>query len=216
MTQQMPLPLRFACDSLPDCQGQIVERVGDFVIIEGMATDSGYWFAKGDGGARRFGKRQEAVDYIEYAQDARPIDTRAPGSGPMEDLTNTKYGQKGGKGKGKGKDVSVSEAQHRAMGAAAGGHSNLGIPRKVGEEFSKADKGKFDSADGGPGSGPSEGSSISFTGPHSHDRNKEHYRGLQMALTKAALRGDKAEVSELKAEMSKMLPEIKRKEPSFR
>lgn len=88
------LPIRFACDSIPDCQGQIVERIGSFVIIQGMATDSGYWFAKGVGGARRFGNRQEAVDYIEYAQDARPTDTRAPGSGPTDDLTNTKYGNK--------------------------------------------------------------------------------------------------------------------------
>lgn len=44
-------------------------------------------------------------------------------------------------------DPSVSAAQHRAMGAAAGGHSNLGIPKKVGKEFMKADKGKgFDAS----------------------------------------------------------------------
>jgi hypothetical protein len=35
----------------------------------------------------------------------------------------------------------VSEAQRRAMRAAASGHSTLGIPKKVGQEFSKADKG---------------------------------------------------------------------------
>lgn len=40
-------------------------------------------------------------------------------------------------------DESVSPEQHRAMGAAAGGHSNLGIPKSVGEEFTRADKGKF-------------------------------------------------------------------------
>jgi hypothetical protein len=34
-----------------------------------------------------------------------------------------------------------SEAQRRAMGAAAGGKSTLGIPKKVGREFLKADKG---------------------------------------------------------------------------
>ena len=39
-------------------------------------------------------------------------------------------------------DESVSEAQHKAMGAAAGGHSNLGIPEKVGKEFAEKDKGK--------------------------------------------------------------------------
>ncbi len=34
---------------------------------------------------------------------------------------------------------SVSEKQHRAMEAAAHGHSTLGIPKKVGEEFVRAD-----------------------------------------------------------------------------
>ena len=38
-------------------------------------------------------------------------------------------------------DPPVSEAQRRAMRAAAGGHSTLGIPTKVGEEFSEADPG---------------------------------------------------------------------------
>jgi 8-oxo-dGTP pyrophosphatase MutT (NUDIX family) len=46
-----------------------------------------------------------------------------------------------------GGDASVSEAQHNAMGAAAGGNSELGIPKKVGEEFVEKDKGKsFDAA----------------------------------------------------------------------
>ena len=45
------------------------------------------------------------------------------------------------------KDESVSEPQHKAMEAAAHGESNLGIPKKVGEEFSQADKGKnFDAS----------------------------------------------------------------------
>ena len=35
----------------------------------------------------------------------------------------------------------VSEAQRRAMRAAAGGHSTLGIPKSVGEEFDAADQG---------------------------------------------------------------------------
>jgi hypothetical protein len=39
-------------------------------------------------------------------------------------------------------DESVSGSQHRAMEAAAHGSSNLDIPKSVGEEFSKADKGK--------------------------------------------------------------------------
>lgn len=37
-------------------------------------------------------------------------------------------------------DKSVSEAQHNAMLAAAAGHSTLGIPQSVGEEFVRADK----------------------------------------------------------------------------
>jgi 8-oxo-dGTP pyrophosphatase MutT (NUDIX family) len=44
-------------------------------------------------------------------------------------------------------DESVSGEQHKAMAAAAGGHSNLGIPKNVGEEFLDADRGKhFDNA----------------------------------------------------------------------
>lgn len=39
-------------------------------------------------------------------------------------------------------DESVSPEQHRAMMAAAGGKSTLGIPEKVGEEFAKKDAGK--------------------------------------------------------------------------
>jgi hypothetical protein len=34
-----------------------------------------------------------------------------------------------------------SEAQRRAMRAAAAGNSTLGIPKKVGQEFDRADKG---------------------------------------------------------------------------
>ena len=37
---------------------------------------------------------------------------------------------------------STSKAQHNAMEAAAHGHSTLGIPKKVGQEFAAADKGK--------------------------------------------------------------------------
>ena len=35
----------------------------------------------------------------------------------------------------------VSEAQRKAMHAAAKGKSTIGIPKKVGKEFTKADKG---------------------------------------------------------------------------
>ena len=35
----------------------------------------------------------------------------------------------------------VSEKQRRAMHAAAAGKSTLGIPKKVGKEFAKSDKG---------------------------------------------------------------------------
>jgi len=38
-------------------------------------------------------------------------------------------------------DPPVSEAQRRAMFAAKSGHSNLGIPKSVGEEFASADPG---------------------------------------------------------------------------
>ena len=45
-------------------------------------------------------------------------------------------------GSGATADESVSQAQHDAMGAAAGGKSNLDIPKDVGAEFMHADKGK--------------------------------------------------------------------------
>lgn len=38
-------------------------------------------------------------------------------------------------------DPPVSEAQRRAMFAARGGHSNIGIPESVGKEFADADPG---------------------------------------------------------------------------
>src|SRR5712691_9543450 len=38
-------------------------------------------------------------------------------------------------------DPPVSEAQRRAMFAAKSGHSKLGIPKSVGEEFAEADPG---------------------------------------------------------------------------
>lgn len=37
---------------------------------------------------------------------------------------------------------STSNKQHKAMEAAAHGKSTAGIPKKVGEDFAKADKGK--------------------------------------------------------------------------
>lgn len=37
---------------------------------------------------------------------------------------------------------SVSEKQHRAMEAAAHGHSDIGIPKSVGEEYVAADEAK--------------------------------------------------------------------------
>lgn len=42
---------------------------------------------------------------------------------------------------GKKAKAPVSQAQRRAMGAAMAGHSNLGIPKRVGKEKIAADKG---------------------------------------------------------------------------
>jgi hypothetical protein len=64
-------PFRFACDSIKDCKGQIIQRIGATVIIQGLAQDSGSYFAKGAAGARRFKTQQEAVDLAGYwAMDA--------------------------------------------------------------------------------------------------------------------------------------------------
>lgn len=38
---------------------------------------------------------------------------------------------------------SKSSKQHKAMCAAAYGKSTIGIPKKIGKEFCKADNGKF-------------------------------------------------------------------------
>lgn len=43
---------------------------------------------------------------------------------------------------------STSGKMHRAMAAAAAGHSTLGIPQSVGKEFLQADKGKHFSRGG--------------------------------------------------------------------
>ena len=64
------LPLHFACDGVSNRQAQIVDRIGAFVLLEGMALDSGFYFTQGPGGPRKFNARQEALDYIEYAMDA--------------------------------------------------------------------------------------------------------------------------------------------------
>ncbi len=69
---------------------------------------------------------------------------------------------------------SVSERQHRAMEAAAHGHSTLGIPKSVGQEFVAADAGTFDESKhprgedgkfGSGGSGSSSESSSPKVGP---------------------------------------------------
>ncbi|WP_369050501.1 DUF2213 domain-containing protein [Burkholderia gladioli] len=69
---------------------------------------------------------------------------------------------------------SVSERQHRAMEAAAHGHSTLGIPKSVGQEFVAADAGTFDESKhprgedgkfGSGGGGSSSESSSPKVGP---------------------------------------------------
>jgi hypothetical protein len=62
------MPARFACDSITR-SALVIDRIGDFVLLEGMALDSGFYFTQGPGGPRKFNARQEALDYIEYAQD---------------------------------------------------------------------------------------------------------------------------------------------------
>lgn len=62
---------------------------------------------------------------------------------------------------------SVSKPQHNAMEAAAHGHSTLGIPKSVGQDFATADKGlKF--ANGGVVPPPTLGVSASYPAPPGH------------------------------------------------
>jgi hypothetical protein len=61
---------------------------------------------------------------------------------------------------------SKSSAQHRAMEAAAHGHSTLGIPAKVGREFVRADEGKHEKGEWNSGH--------SGEGPHYKHKRKSH------------------------------------------
>ena len=60
---------------------------------------------------------------------------------------------------------SVSKAQHGAMEAAAHGHSTLGIPKSVGQDFATADKGKSFEAGGAVDSMPTMGVSSAYPAP---------------------------------------------------
>lgn len=66
----------------------------------------------------------------------------------------------------------VSQKQRAAMRAAASGHSTLGIPKKVGQEFSKADPG---------GKLPTYKKSNEEKGERKRDseRSETHYRPLK-------------------------------------
>jgi hypothetical protein len=85
-------------------------------------------------------KRTELLGGVRAALDGKlrkglALDASMEQVGKVMDNVAGLFGEKGG-------DESVSEEQHNAMEAAAHGESNLGIPKSVGEEFEKADKGK--------------------------------------------------------------------------
>lgn len=62
---------RFACDSVPGCEGQIIAKSGDILLIEGTGSDHGCWFLKLAEDAQRFSSRQELDEFVaELAQDA--------------------------------------------------------------------------------------------------------------------------------------------------
>lgn len=87
-------------------------------------------------------------------------------------------------------DKSVSEAQHRAMAAAASGHSTLGIPEKVGKEFIAKDA-EFEenkhprAANGQFGSGGGTSAKVEAGGVYSH-LAKIDDAGGRSAVEKAA------------------------------
>lgn len=105
-----------------DFTGYVAKRVGGYEIIEGVGPDGGYFLARphprsGERGTtRKFRSLSEAIHHAEMEQPHR-FDAEARTDPP------------------------VSEAQRRAMRAAAAGNSNLDIPKSVGEEFSEADPG---------------------------------------------------------------------------
>ena len=144
------------------CEGQIVNRIGDHLVVEGLAQDSGSYFlrlAVGRDAAevRKFPTRKEAEEYAgELAQDAKDAELDEPvqqtarkgsqslpkkGDGELDEPAQ-QIARKGSQSlPKKGKDAKlatdppVSEPQRKAMFAAREGRSTLGIPKKVGEEF---------------------------------------------------------------------------------
>ena len=62
--------------------------------------------------------------------DGHGIHGRAPPAGPYDEPRSQRVQEPR-----MASEPPVSEAQRKAMGAAASGHSNLGIPREVGERF---------------------------------------------------------------------------------
>lgn len=153
--------MKFACDAMP-CEGMIINKIGSYLIFEGMAADSGSYFVRNPSisDTRRFDSRADAEDWArEIAMDIDPYKTgsikdnirkeekalrRRPGK-PQATPLNLRGYVKAQEPKGKDAEMAtdppVSEAQRKAMGAAKSGHSTLGIPSSVGKEFIDADPG---------------------------------------------------------------------------
>jgi hypothetical protein len=107
-------------------------------------------------------------------------------------------------------DESVSEAQHNAMGAAAGGNSNLGIPKGVGEEFMKADKGKTFDAEPLKNFLKEKGlgdeditKAMDMLPKPAMDEETEEEKAAKAAAAKAAQVGDKSEEEKAAKEAAK-------------
>jgi hypothetical protein len=151
-------PITFACDGVPGCTAEVRSRIGPVAILRGVGVDSGRWFVRGTSGVvRAFGSEGEARNLADYiAQDDAPgfntgKQTPERGQRAKLDQLEKKYNLEGLSPEELEKyrrlkklvasdDESATSAQHRAMGAAAGGNSNLGIPKSVGGQRAKLDQ----------------------------------------------------------------------------
>lgn len=132
-----------------------VKRYPDgWELMEGAGVHGGEWAARHNTEMRRYRNRRDAEAHIEQSMDSagdatvsaqirRDVrDSRwyyhvaGERFGPFASYHDAyTHASRAGYSADMATDPPVSEAQRRAMYAAASGHSTLGIPKKVGEEF---------------------------------------------------------------------------------
>jgi hypothetical protein len=92
-------------------------------------------------------------------------------------------------------DPPVSEAQRKAMGAAASGHSNLGIPREVGERFLHEDAalGEIETGQQGREVGPELWERTRGRDQAEHEDQREDEKLIRRVLSKLGFKANDIE-----------------------